>query len=334
MDITFNEGQFYPHLFSDAQKQNIRRSNLWPLAADIHKLSLGELYIGAELYYTNVNRLHMANKAGKIVLKLGYEIAEQKFSIGTQGTYLLSRGKNKYTAKSKRISYLIKMLKKDNAALLKKAMKSAEENMEQQINKCFGLYATQFKHIPVYSAPLQGHQEFEALKHIFRESYSQSDEARGELPHLKQVYESFCVVEKKAEDNKRELLETFANGMWVIGYMKSKADDNLNHMVFGAARLGKDIVVIPDDTIPFRLRLASFESIPGVDDKTLDALKFALVLCKTSREQTQGISEADVCVDPDKLIPEGDTVFKESGSVCYTDSKPSYYHPQWFIIAR
>jgi hypothetical protein len=329
MDIIFNEGPFYPHLFSETEKQSIKHSILWSIAADIHKLSLGELLIAIKLdseVHDCLTHLYMANKAGKIALTVSYDVVEQEFNINAQRTYLLNRGKDKQTAKSKRIPYLMKTLKKDNAALLKKVMLEASEDMTSQMSDCLKVYTNEFGHIPHYNAPLAGHEEFEALKHVFREGYSQSDESRGMVDRLKKVYESFCVVEKKAEDNNQELRETFSHGVWVVGYMKTQ-----KRMVFGAAHVDKDFKLMPDESVPFRLRPANFEWIPGVDSKTHGALMFALALCKTNRDMLG----KPTCVDPEELIPEGDKAYKESGSVCFANTYSSHrYHPQWFIVAR
>lgn len=334
MKLEFNEAKFYPSMLNEEEKRAVLRSPLWPLAADINKVSGNRLFVASKLdmlVQDNVisrSKLYMCDKSGRNSLRLTYDDTTKTYLVSAWTCFLLNRGKDKYSIESKRSAYIVNSLKKDNAALLNTIINGTEQSTFYQTNKCFEEYTDQFEYKPKYDSALDVLDEYEALKHIFTDKYTQSDKARIKLPKLKDAYEKFRKKEEILNFNKQDLLDTFKEGVWVVGYNKLT-----DCMIVGAMRVTDDLKLMYDDEVPLRTCKTDFNSIPGWSNELIESLKFSLVLCKTSRE-TKGSVE---CVDPNGFIPAGDVVFKDSFSSTWSSVAPhisSWYNPQWFIAAR
>jgi hypothetical protein len=221
---------------------------------------------------------------------------------------------------STKVPYLLKRFKTKDYALLKQLIAESYTVIYKEIKATDNHYRSQFKTEPSYPYA-DGAMHFAALKLAFSDDKQHAVSIK-QHEECKKVFDKCIALEQKAAENVAEIEESFAKGVWIIGY-----EPNYKRMIFGGGKI-KDSTIEYD--IPLRLCSADFTNLQ-LEEPIASDLLFSLALCKSNREKLPD----NKTFDATGLIPTGDKVFKETASVSFcTSGVATKFNPQWFLVAR
>jgi len=311
MDMIFREGVFYDGLVPDNKKEALRASPLWALVTTMHKNSLTDLRVSAVMNPYNQITAYMVDKHGGHCLTVGYNNANQQFSIRNAAHVMKKRGHDRNLVTSKSVSYVTPPFKQE---VLKAVMHKRATEFSNRLAAIVPLYK-KLADIGTYSIRdyCDKPVHFDALFGVLFEQKSLDMFAPDTVRALDRAYRYYSAWREKRDELYAEVDETFGKEFLYIGH----------HNIYIGVGVYKYVDGNPHAVIPYRL-YKSFDALP---DEMRERTQMSMTICRLNREQT-GVS----CKERDGVpFAWEDMIFRDTNSMITGAAEPSMYEPSVLV---
>ena len=313
MDMIFREGVYYDGLISEAEKDHLRYSPLWPMVQAIYKSSVGNLRVAKIWGRGDVNDVTalFVDKYGNYCLSARFYRADNRYELVNPAQTMKSRGKDRYSIKGKTVSYVMRTYNSDALqSIIDKETKDFEQLLGSVINK--------YKdNVDVRSFTFQSYcdepRNFEALFGVLFENKSLDCFEPLAVRELESAHRNYCEWRQEKNELMEEINETFCNPFFYVGHYDA----------YVGVGVYKFVDQKPVAVVPYRL----YKSLDAVTGEVGEQLKMSMAICRLNREQVSNK------VQSKDGIPFGweTMVYRDTTSMSFGSSIPSIYSPSMFV---
>lgn len=320
----FNEGIFYPNVFSDEDKKEIQSHKMYWLALEVFTQTQGQVLItrGPKSFERlGLVPIQFCTREGFWFGEAFYDSVDGKDSYGFTGCIgLKERGRDRETLKSNKPSYLIKKLREK----LKQNLVRAHRRNSDVIHNALGLLRRALVTIREASPTLSSVQEIAMLEALYGSSGRHAINPQMDND-LRAKYEHYLKEDAKRQKQLEESADIFSkDGAWLVGVSESD-------VLIGSA----SISFSKDEFYKLEsMKLRRYASLEAVEPEILNPLKLSLAMLKAHRGNDEG-NTFHVGHDKDRLFPVLDKAYPSYGAAMYcVRSMPSPQDRHWMVIAK
>lgn len=311
----FNEGIFYPNVFSDEEKKNIQSHKMYWLALEIFTQTQGRVLITKS--FDNV--ISLCTREGFWYGLAFYAYVDGNIVYSFEGaTNLKERGKNRRVLESRKPAYLLKNV----CARLKANLHAANRENSTTIENALGRLRRSILNTREASIGLTSEQEIAMMKALYEPSGRHAIKPEMDAA-LRAKYEHYLKEDADRQKQMEGCAEVFSEaGAWIVGV--SETD-----ILAGSASISfsKDEFYKMENA-----KLRRYASLDDVDPEIRDPLKLSLAMLKAHRGDRECYY---IQHDKDHLFPIIDEAYPEYGAAMYCPmSRPSTHSRHWMVIAK
>lgn len=321
---SFDEGIFYPKVFTDEDKATIRaQSVLFSMAMELHKTTIGSVFIvGYRLPEptANVLSINLVTREGLKYGDLHYSPAEETYTFEGMAR-VKQRGNNPQVCESKRPAYLMKSLKKHAGDHLR----AAYSHTMTAVNSALARLKREALPSQEPYVSLSADEDRVALEALFAPGGRTAVQA-SVLQDMERKYEDYKAAMVVYSEKIDECAKLFGNDAWICGV--SDKDVLVGQCRVSYDRNDKAYSV-------HNVNMHHYKSFEDVDPQIRDELKLNLVMLKAHLSGHGRMELTYVDWDTERLFPIMDSASVEFTAATYCSTmRPNTHNRQWTVIAK